>query len=107
MKKATVIVFLLSYIFVSIAIAQPNCITKGNYLAAISEELFEQATGYLVQKDYVALQKLFVSGWVIMLKPGVPIYIEDTKIFSGKIKIRPVGFTIGVWTHIEAVDCNY
>ena len=106
MKKTVVIMFLLSCMLAGVAIAQPNCITKANYLAAISEELFEEATGYLAQRDFIALQKLLDSGWVVMLKAGIPVYIEDTKLFGGKVKIRPVGFTTGIWTHTEAVDCK-
>lgn len=106
MKKIIGIAFLLSCILVSVSMAQPNCVTKGNYLAAISEDLFEEATGYLAQKDYVALQKILLSGSVILLRPGVSVYVEDTKLFSGKIKIRPAGFTTSVWTNIEAVDCK-
>jgi len=51
----------------------------------------------------VALQKLMDSNMVFMLKGGLKVYIVDTKIFSGKVKIRPAGQTVEVWTLIEAV----
>jgi len=105
-KRIVVITLLLAFVFVSVAIAQPNCVTKSGYIASVSEELFDKAVSYAVQKDYVALQKLLDSKLVFMLKAGVPVYLEDTKMFSGKVKIRPAVSTVSVWTNIEAVDCK-
>ena len=69
----------------------------------MSEKLLDKAIEYAAVKDYTALQKLMDTKMVFMLKGGLNVYIEDTKIFSGKVKIRPVGQTIEVWTLIEAV----
>lgn len=58
---------------------------------------------FVVQKDYGALLQLKASKLVFDLKGGVPVYLEDTKMFSGKVKICPQGSTISVWTLMEAV----
>lgn len=93
-------------LFVCVALAQPNCTTKGGYFASVSEELFDKAINFAVQKDTAALQKLLDTKLVFSLKAGVPIYLEDTKLFSGKAQIRPEGSTASVWTNIEAVKCR-
>lgn len=105
MKKIILISTLL-FVLLSGAFAQTVCVTKGEYLASVSEELFDKAVSYSVQKDYVALQELLDSKLVFILKSGISVYIEDTKIFSGKVKIRPKGSTTTVWTNTEAVNCN-
>ena len=38
-----------------------------------------------------------------MLKGGIPVEIMDSKFFSGKIKIRPRGSTVELWTVSEAI----
>ena len=93
------------FIFISstCVLAQNTRITKSGYLASVSEELLDKAIEYAVAKDNVALQKLMDSKMVFMLKGGLKVYIVDTKIFSGKVKIRPAGQTVEVWTLIEAV----
>jgi hypothetical protein len=43
------------------------------------------------------------SGECIMLKPGIKVTIEETKIFSGKVVIRPVGTRLKLWTFYGAI----
>jgi hypothetical protein len=78
--------------------------TKSGYLASVSEELLHKAVSYAVNEDEVALQKLLDTQYVFWLKAGVPVYIEDIKVFSGTVKIRPKGETVEVWTLYEAVE---
>jgi hypothetical protein len=86
--------------------AQPATKTKvtvGGYIASPSEELLGKGISYATQKDSVAFGKLLSSGLVIELKDGAPVEIVETKIFSGKIKIRLRGSTTELWTVMEAV----
>ena len=88
-KKIYLIVIVIAlFIFISntCVLAQNTRITKSGYLASVSEELLDKAIEYAVAKDNVALQKLM-----------------DSKMVSGKVKIRPAGQTVEVWTLIEAV----
>lgn len=87
----------------SIALAQETRTTNPGYLASFSEELLDKAVEYAVAKDDVAFQKLLDTKLVFPLKGGLRVYIVDTKIFSGKVKIRPVGETFELWTVIEAI----
>ncbi|MFZ2397451.1 MAG: hypothetical protein WAW31_02060 [Smithella sp.] len=83
--------------------AQDTRRTISGYLASSDEKLLDKAIQYVAAKDHVALQKIMDTNLVFMLKGGLKVYIVDTKIFSGKVKIRPVGETIELWTAIEAV----
>jgi len=106
MKKILVLVFLFPTIFASPAPLEKACTTKkGGYFAAVSEEIFDEAMDYAVKKDPVALQSLFDTGNVFTLKPGAKVYVKSLGMFSGKVKIRPVGSTVWFWTVIEAFDC--
>lgn len=85
------------------ALAQDTRATKPGYLASVSEDMLDKAIDYAVAKDHAALQKLMDANLVFMLKGGLKVYIVDTKMFSGKVKIRPAGETLEVWTLFEAV----
>jgi hypothetical protein len=67
---------------------------------------------YLAQKDQAALDQLIATGLVGPLKPGVRVYIVDTRkqrvpilgrLVTGLVKIRPLGTTLEGWTNVEAV----
>ena len=105
MKKITIFIICIIIHFNNLY-AQPNCVTVEGFIAGATEEIFDKAVKLLSQKDYVALQNYIDLGLVIMMDGGVPVYLEDTKLFSGKAKIRPPGSTDGVWTFIEAVKCK-
>lgn len=98
---AALLIFAMSDKYV---LAQETRTTKSGYLASPSEQLLDKAIQYISVKDYVAVQKLLDTKMVIMLKGGLRVYVVDSKIFSGKIKIRPVGQTIEIWTVTEAVS---
>lgn len=108
MFKKTIIMVTVIFLFIVIGnnyvLPQNTRITKSGYLASISEELLDKAIEYVVANDHAALQKILETKLVFMLKGGLKVYIVDTKIFSGKVKIRPVGETVEVWTLIEAVS---
>jgi antitoxin component YwqK of YwqJK toxin-antitoxin module len=79
-------------------------ITKDGYLAAMSETLLDKATRIVDENDHEALQKLMDSKQVIMLKEGLEVYVVEEKMFSGKVKIRPKGEILEVWTVKEAIS---
>jgi hypothetical protein len=83
-----------------------GCVTKGDHIAAISEEWYEEATKYLFQDDMVALQKLIDANVAFVLKEGISVQLVKTKMLKGRVEIRPVGFVDTIWTSIEAVTCN-
>ena len=50
-----------------------------------------------------AFQKLMYNGECKRLDPVNPVYLEDIKILSGLVKIRPQGETESLWTVREAI----
>lgn len=96
--------FLLILTLYSSAFAENIKTTKPGYLASLSETMLEKAIDYAVANDKIALQKLLDSNLVFILKEGIRVYIVDVKLFSGTVKIRPVGETFEVWTVTEAVS---
>ncbi len=107
MFKKIIIMVTVIFLFIVIGnncvLAQDTRSTISGYLASPDEKLLDKAIQYVAAKDHVALQKIMDTKLVFMLKGGLKVYIVDTKIFSGKVKIRPVGETIELWTAIEAV----
>jgi hypothetical protein len=77
--------------------------TKSGYAACLTREDHSQFTRYIVNRDQEAAASLIAQSRCIMLRAGVEVFIEDTKILGGQIKIRPKGATIGLWTNIEAI----
>lgn len=105
-KKHFEILFLTSILvllFFGVSFAGPIKHTVGGHAATLSEELLNRVVSLSVSKDYEALQKLLDSGLVIILKKNIKVEVVDTKFFSGKVKIRPFGTNLELWTVIEAI----
>ncbi len=78
-------------------------VTVSGYFASPSEDLLDKAISYSVADDTAAVQEILSTGAVIALKGGIRVQIVDSEFFKGKVKIRPVGDTIELWTVAEAV----
>ena len=105
-KKSLGFLFLavfLIFLFHDVSVAGSIKYTVGGHAAAMSEKLLDRVVDLSVAKDYEALQKLLNSGLVIMLKKDVKVEVLDTKLFSGKVKIRPFGTNLELWTVIDAI----
>jgi len=105
-KKHFCILFLtafLVFLFCSASLAGQIKYTVGGHAATVSEKLLDRVVALSVAKDYEALQKLLDSGLVIILKKGIKVEVVDTKLFSGKVKIRPFGTNLELWTVMEAI----
>ncbi len=76
---------------------------KGHYLASVSKEWLDQAISYSAANDLAALQQLIDSKKVFPLKAGILVYVEDSSLWGGWVKIRPKGSTIAVYTVREAI----
>ena len=86
------------------AISQTGeCVIRRGVLASPSEELLDKALRYVIEDDEAALIKLMNTGQVIELKVGMRAHLVKST-FTGKIKIRPHGQTIELWTVIEAIE---
>ncbi len=95
---------ILMLIFCGPSLAGPIRYTVGGHMAAVSEKLLDRVVDLSIAKDYAALQQLLDSGLVIILKKGIKVEVVDTKLFSGKVKIRPFGTNLELWTVMEAIE---
>lgn len=87
----------------SYAMAQKVYTTVSGYPFAISRTILDKATSMLAAGDNAAFITLVRAGVAGITKAGVRVYITDTAILSGVIKVRPVGSTGELWTLIDAV----
>jgi hypothetical protein len=78
-------------------------VTTSGYLAAVEEELLDRAIFWAgVGNEQEFMRFVTSTDLVFPLKSGLRVHIEKFS-FSGKVKIRPEGSTISVWTVREAL----
>lgn len=78
-------------------------VTESGYLAAVEEELLDRAIFWAGMGDEEEFMRFIAStDLVFPLKGGLRVFVEKFS-FSGKVKIRPEGSDIAVWTIREAI----
>ena len=78
-------------------------VTESGYLAAVEEELLDRAIFWAGMGDEEEFMRFIAStDLVFPLKGGLRVSVEKFS-FSGKVKIRPEGSDIAVWTIREAI----
>lgn len=97
MKKKLVIFVLCLFFMGSIF----GATTKDGYLAARTQSALDRAMEAYIHKDMGALKPLLKTGIVVMLKPGLEVFILDDTF--GKVKIRIEGTNKVYWTVREAI----
>ncbi len=79
-----------------------------NRTGCSDREYYEKLTLYAVQKDYAAFNRSlttgFISGICVKFTAGEQVFIVDSAIFSGLVKIRRKGETAEYWTAMEATN---
>lgn len=108
MKKTAKYLFVAAALVASASsFAQVQQITGGPWLGCKDKDTQGHITKMAVSGDTQAFQKAVVktllSGDCVQLKAGQQVFLEDTAIFSGLIKIRRQGDTAAFWTNIEAL----
>ena len=108
MNKILRVLLSLTLVFISLVAVSSTYAgdlktTKPNFMASISKPILEKAYGYIWDKDSAAFEKVFKTGLVIILKPGLRVYVVESD-WGGYIKIRPKGNTLELWTLREAVE---
>lgn len=82
-------------------------ITGDYWFGCVDREYFDNLVGYIVEEDKEAFTKAMAAGLLTgectTFKNGEVVYISDTSIFSGIIKVRRKGDTKKYCTYIEAV----
>jgi hypothetical protein len=81
---------------------------SANQFGCASREHFQKIIEYAAQKDSVAVSNALgvavVNGDCVLFKADEPVFLSDTAIFSGLVKVRRPGDTQEYWTNIEAVS---
>ncbi len=76
---------------------------KDTYIATPSEAKFDKVVEIVASGDKTAyVSYLMQNPDIIRLKKGLKVYLVEMKGW-GKVKIRPEGQTIELWTYVEAI----
>ena len=82
-------------------------ISGDNWFGSTDRNYFDKLVEYAVQKDNEAFKKALSAGILMgtctTFKNGEVVFIADTAILSGLVKVRRKGETREYWTNIEAV----
>jgi hypothetical protein len=82
-------------------------VTESGYLAAVEENLLDRAIFWAGMGDKDEFMRFIGStDLVFPLKGGLRVYVEKFS-FSGKVRIRPEGSDISVWTIREAIRSEF
>lgn len=92
----------------SVTTGSEKRISGDNWFGCTDRKYFEKLVDYAVQKDEQAFKQALAAGILTgactMFKDGEVVYITDTAIFSGLVKVRRKGELQEFWTNIEAVE---
>lgn len=81
-------------------------IERENIFGCKSREKFSSLVSMVAVDDMEAFTKslrlAFLRSECRALKPGTVVYIEDTALFSGLMKVRPRGSVDGYWVPMNA-----
>lgn len=105
MKK---LILVLAVLLIGFAAAAETHVTKGTNFGCVDKEDHSRLTGYLIDGDKdlfeSELMSLMYQGKATIFEPGEEVYLEDTAIHSGMVKIRRAGEATEYWTVLEAID---
>ncbi len=110
MKKSIISVTVVAFsllLIVGVVQAEGKRISSDSYFGCTNRDYFEKLISYAVQKDMEAFKQGLAAGMLAgqctMFKAGEEVFITDTAIFSGLVKVRRRGSVAEYWTNIEAV----
>ena len=82
-------------------------ISGSSWYGCIDRRYFKKLTEYAVDRDEeafkTALTAGLLSGACTLFRDGEIVYITDTAVLSGLVKVRRKGETEEYWTNIEAI----
>ena len=84
---------------------------SSSWFGCSDREYFDQIVKYIVDDDKQAAEQALNAGILYgectIFFSGEQVYLTDTAIFSGLVKIRRKGETQDFWTYAEAVVSNH
>jgi hypothetical protein len=82
-------------------------IVGNQWFGCTDRDYFDRLVKYAVQKDLEAFKLGLASGLVsqtcVSFNDGESVFVADTAIFSGMVKVRRKGEVAEYWTNLEAV----
>lgn len=82
-------------------------IADHHYFGCQSEDFFGKLISYIVDGDREAFRDALAAavllGECTLFEKGETVYVVDTRIFSGRVKVRRRGETLEYWSVSEAV----
>ena len=106
MKKIISTVMFILLVFIAMpddAYTAETYYTRDGYIATTNEDLLDMVINFVAANDQQAFMKLlYINPGVFMLKGGLEVYVEKIT-WDGKIKIRPVGQIVSIWTIRAAI----
>jgi len=100
---AVAAVFLV-FLFSVPALAQPALTMNEGYPVCVSESALDRFLTFQGRKDSESMAKLLTSEECTISRSGQKGHLEDYTIFTGKVKVRFEGQTVGFWTVDEAIN---
>ena len=83
-------------------------IAEGKWFGCETKEEFNKLLDYLLDDDYEAFNNALaiglMTGTCTIFESGETVYLEDTSILSGLVKVRRPGETREYWTNLEALE---
>jgi len=87
--------------------AESRRISGDKFFGCTDFDYHKKLTNYAVQKDMEAFTKSLTEGLLLgkctLFKSGEEVFLVDTVVFSGLIKLSRNGDTVEYWTIIEAI----
>jgi len=102
MKIFTAVFLVL--LFSVTARAQSILTMNEGYPVCVSESALDRFLTSQERKDDRSMAALLTSEECTISRGGQKAYLEDYTIFTGKVKIRLEGRTVGFWTVNEAIN---
>ena len=81
-----------------------ECVLKGGFLIAISEDVLSQAIRMAVENDTSALQELQNAGKIAVTTEGMQVFLVKAHWTTNEVRLK--GRTEIFWTPAEAIDCE-
>lgn len=83
-------------------------VVKNGFFGCVDKGYFQKLVRFRAENDLVAfnnsLERARESGLCTMFIKGEPVFLSDTQIMSGLIRVRRKGEDLEYWTFMEIID---
>lgn len=99
--KLFIVIFITLFLLIGIVHAETKKIMKGGYVVALNESDLKIAFALIHSKESLLL--MFDNKQIWPSKDGLEVYITEVGS-HGRVKVRPAGSVLEVWTFQEALQ---